>query len=403
MKPASLLLTLSLAANLVGGGFLLVQKLAHPTASDAAVPSTTVAANAARDRPAAARSFWSRVASDDFATLSQNLRDSGMPPSLVNAVISGLIHERYADRLTAMRGTDGSGNYWQRPNMPGLREQEAYLAVQRERDELIIRLTGRDPRASPVRLAVAQRIYGIADLSKVPDLATIDSDYESLLSAYRVNGFYTKSDQAALALLEQERAADLAALLSPADLREYQLRRSGAAQRLQRELIYFQPTEEEYRQLFPLFQDFNRDHPAKASFMQDRPSGDAETQARSALIASWAEQLDPERARELELALKAENAGNNAILTRLGLPLSTSGRLNEIQASYRELVRKIAVPGGNNTETRDSVRAQAVAALQEVESLLGAEGMAAYRATQGVWLRGFDQLAAPPSTGGGGG
>ncbi len=399
MKPLPLLLTLSLAGNLIGSAVLLARSqretgAAQPSAASAAVSSTTRAkATAPRDSGA---SFWGRVASEDLEILARRLRASGMPRRLRDALLTGLIEERYHERLDRVRNGDASPNYWQRGGAMTPERLESYLALKRERDDLIRDVTGTDPRDSPVRLAVAQRVYGLADVAKVSALSVIDSDYESLLSAYRVNGFITKSDQAAVALIERERAADLAELLPPGELFEYQLRRSDAALQLKRELTYFKPTEEEYRQLFPLFQTFSAAYPAGNTFSFNQPKGSAESAARSDLVHALSDQLGPARAQELALALNPTNPINNAFVARVGLPLTTAGRLNDIQSTYSGLMSNMASARQQDPAAQQAVRDQATVTLREMETLLGADTLALYRDTVGTWVRGFDQLAAPP-------
>ena len=55
-----------------------------------------------------------------------------------------------------------------------------------------------------------------------------------------------------LALLDREKLKDITALLSPTELENYQMRGSPVGQTLQRQLDGFEPSEQEYRDIYRL-------------------------------------------------------------------------------------------------------------------------------------------------------
>ena len=247
------LLVLSLAGNVV----LSFLRLRPAASAPGAVPAATAASAhvpAAVQLPATAPSetvlspnTWQTLKpGQDLHTLVGNLRAAGFPPSVIRAVASQLISERL-----------GSGGiehlpFWkQTPNNPEFIAAQQQQAVQRR--EMLSELLGPDARPSALLdPAVRERRYGQLPDEKVDQLEAMTRDYNDLRSklfAERKTGDMSGTAGAWTAV-EAEQHAELATILTPAELEQYEMRSSASATRLMAKLKNIDVTEAEYTSLF---------------------------------------------------------------------------------------------------------------------------------------------------------
>ena len=201
---------------------------------------------------------WLEVESPDYEIYVQNLRALGMPDSTVRDVIVADV-----DQIFVRRQRDEVGKQdieWWR-STPSYEAQSNALArarqIQADRAELLAKLLGPDWQQGrapidPPPLALAGPVLGSLPAEvkdRVQDIAA--------RSRARVGNFIGQAESSGqqpgtveLAKMREETRAELAAILSPAQLEEFLLRYSESANQLRRELTGFNATPEEFRALF---------------------------------------------------------------------------------------------------------------------------------------------------------
>lgn len=392
------LLILSLAANLVGAALVLRPR---PDAESAPPPAAAPTWPQTLARESASPPLWVRLEHSDGATFVRNLRAAGLPPDLIQALVAAHLQEEFAPRFRTLRAARTAGNYWEEAGNLTPQQFRSVLALQGEYNDRLRTLLGATPPPTPAQISAAQRRFGPLDPAKLASLEILDRDYESMLNSYRFLGIPTATDLAAIALLEQEREADLAALLTPSELFEYKLRRSDTARRMRQDLAAFAPTEAEFRAFLPLFEQLDRDFPrAQVSSPLTRMQGE-EAAARQTLANTLGTGLSPTRAAELAQALKLDATADNRFVARLGLPLTVATRLGEVRTAIPDLFRSInAAPEADRAAAYAQAITRATAYRTELERLLGGpENLEAYRSSFGRWLTSIDNfLKAPPPT-----
>lgn len=148
------------------------------------------------------------------------------------------------------------------------------LQVRAEVDQLRRDLLGNDYDYSASRRVELLRRLGPIASGKVDMLERIQNDYGQLMMSYRGSLFRLPSDRQELELLEAERQNDLAALLTPAELIEYELRTSESSVRLGQTIRAFGASEDEYRQLYGLWEQDPADRQPQISFVINGPDGE---------------------------------------------------------------------------------------------------------------------------------
>jgi hypothetical protein len=220
-------------------------------------------ANPAAAKPAAKKQLWPALdAGDDLTTLIARLRAAGFPAEIIRAMIMAEISRRYDARINALFESDASTPFWKQPSAfsgPGDKRMDLYSAMQRERAKLQRELFA-DPFFSTDDVTAAQRRqFGNLSKQKIDSLQRIEDDYSEMMAAIRAgtNGIMLADDRAKLALLQNERRADLASVLTPQELADYEMRSSPMVGMLSRYLGGFNPTEAEFRAIFQAQQAFS--------------------------------------------------------------------------------------------------------------------------------------------------
>jgi hypothetical protein len=190
-------------------------------------------------------------ATDDFTTLTARMRAAGFPAGVIAEIARREIDARYEARVNALTLLD--------PNTPFWKTSPDAIAAASRRSVQISQLfqerekAYRDAVNDPFffqdsALDIGQRrMWGDLPRAKLDRIQRIEDDYADMMSATRsaANGVLLAEDREKLDLLEREKQADIAALLSPEEVAEYKLRTgsNGVASRLR----LFNPSEAEYR------------------------------------------------------------------------------------------------------------------------------------------------------------
>ncbi len=285
MKP---LLFVLLAASLVANVALIVssRRSASPATNSAMAPvgagaaSTAVpgqppssAANnpsgGAANATAVASMAWHGASSDqELHRVVAGLRAAGYPASIIRAVINQLLNERFASRQP-----NAGQPFWKRA-VPTPETLAAQTALNNERRALFETLLGPDARPSALLDADArERRYGAMSADKIDAIAKIERDYQEMSAeswAKRRGNAMTSMDtmMQSQQLMEQEKLTDLAGVLTPEELAQFEMRNSTAAQKLFNNLRNVEITEAEYARLYQAQKAFEAANPMRSTMDQ---------------------------------------------------------------------------------------------------------------------------------------
>ena len=270
-------LALSLAGNFVGAYFALRHSPATGPGTGARNSDLPESSNAGeiaahdkakQDENTLARNagLWTYLyPANDLAGLVARLRAAGFPPKVVRAVIQQLINDQIAAKTAGE-----TRPYWAH-DLSG-KSREAQIAANRERRDLLESLLGAEARPSAL-LNDSERVRRYGDLSdvKIDALVKLERDYEEvmmLVMADRLGRALTVEESRRIGqereLVEREKRAELATVLTPAELDEYERRNSPTAARLSQQLRQIELNEQEYTALYRLQKSFDEKYPQSA-------------------------------------------------------------------------------------------------------------------------------------------
>ncbi len=202
-------------------------------------------------------------------------------------------------------------------------------------------------------------------------------------------GLTTPEDRTALDTLRRQKKADMDALLTPQEQLEYGLRTSPTAQRLQRDLDAFQPSESEFRSIYQAQTALEEKQSAAPGEGADAPASPApavspEQEFQDQLKSS----LGDQRYAEYQRSKDPGYQGLVRIVDRFGLAADVASQVFDLKQSVEAQTRQMQ----GDTQLTDEQRQ---AALQSVRSqtetaltgMLGEQGFNVYRDQGGAWLR----------------
>jgi hypothetical protein len=416
MKLAPFLLAGSLVANAAFVGMFAFRPTFAPPAlrdffqSSSARAEAAAAARAQAQALAAQRAkadtarllasqalLWSALQSDDLPTLVARLRAAGFPPSVVRAIVSAQIDARFAARMKALTRQVEETPFWKPQatnsfNHPKVFEEmnQAY----RDRTKLLRELLGdgffASSGADPT--AAQRRQFGNLAKSKIDLIQRINDDYAEMLSQVRAatNGITLPEDRAKMALLDREKHADLAAILTPQELEDYEMRSSQITSRLSSAFTLMNATEDEFRTIFRIQQQFNdRLNPTGGVFGAEmsQQRRDAEREVTAQLKSA----LGETRAAEFARAQNYEFQSLAQLAQRENLPLDAAVRAYDLRTSTSE-------ESGRIFKNKDLTTEQKYAAMQTLAQNTKAQLVAALGSTAGsayassaTWLKAIEK------------
>jgi hypothetical protein len=289
------------------------------------------------------------------------------------------------------------------PVAPELQEQLAEL--DREQRELVRRLLGVDLRTELARYLgqvdyVAQRYDFLPEEKRQSaELVTLEHDELEDEIYRRSKGLLLSEDRAELRRLREERRVAFEAILTPEELQEYDLRYSDTAKNMRADLAGFEPTEEEFREIFRLRSAYDSSFAAVLD-SDDDAALEAQAAGFFALSSELVEVLGKERAAEYQRVQDSDYL----TLLQLGERFEASPDIARSVYNMKLAAEQFKVQIESNPNLTVEQRLRTAAALareteRSVAATMGEEIFDEYRETGGRWLANLpaiDENAAPP-------
>jgi hypothetical protein len=346
MKPSVILLLVSLLGNFVLGS-IWFRRVIHTEATPVVVrPTPTTRVVIATHETAADPAAWKQLSAHGDKEFVAGLRVAGFPSRMIFRLAELRVKARYAEALKKFR-RPADYAYWRGDQFredlsPDDRIAQRRLTVQMV-DELTTLLDG-NSYVDSISGQTPGQFYSKLSPQKIGRLRAINKDYDDLANMVRAraNGLMMQEDRDQLAVIEQEKRADLGKLLTPEELHEYDLRSSPSAQAVRNRLRYFDPTEDEFRAITDVQLAFD------AAYGNGRDLNGEQQDRRVAAIAARDAQiktlLSSERAIEYEIKTNSSYAMVDSLVSQfnptadvtaaVGTELNLARRFNALRANH---------------------------------------------------------------------
>lgn len=244
---------------------------------------------------------WETFQSLPLPELTAALRTAGFSPEMLRSILWGRLREKYATELTATTPPKLDASIWwrwQKPDPGAEARAQRRSAVWSRMETELAQLMG-EPPPGPLR----DPRYSFLPAGKFTALQQLERDYQDMrMKAHSVGG---ETGMERINLVEKEWRRDLAALLSPDELREYDIRFAAGADMLRHRLGVIEGTEFEYRALLAL---------------EQRATSDPSSRGRQLLQQEADQLLGRERAADFFWSMEPGYREVAAIGEKLGQP-----------------------------------------------------------------------------------
>ncbi len=414
----------SIVANLVClvGLFWLFADRQQPSGSSQVPPAASTVPSQALGQVAPVErvvreveSFhWSQIEADDYQTYVGNLRRIGCPEETIRDLVKQDLEKFYDQRKAdILSKAPARKEYWKTGNPSALSQPSSATRSQlaqldREKNEVLGDLFGAQGvaainRPSPLARARSQAKSGYA-MDFIPEetkaeLNTLEQEFGSQLLKKMAQGASDAQDMAEIRQLREERDSRIATMLTPDQKMEYDLRKSPTAANMRLQMDGFEPSEDEFRDIFAARQSFDDEYgvvpgasilPADAEIRQL-----AEQEMNEQIRSSLGDDRFQDYLRQTDYDYKSINK----ITERQGLGENISAQVYQMKGGAEELAREIRMNTGLSLEERQMQLGQIRnETSRSIESMLGGQGAAALQSQAGGrnWLNNLGRVNPLP-------
>jgi hypothetical protein len=336
---------------------------------------------------------WKTVESEDYRKYIANLRSIGCPEETIHDIIRADVNKLLDSRKAEKRKPF---EYWKTGNLQArLMDAETvklHAEINEQKRDLMKQLLGEDAKLDTSATAQAfNPLDAMIDFlpgEKQVKLVEKINSWNAEAAPHVSGGRPDSAQMEELKKVRDKIEAELNAMLTPQEKRDYDLRLSNTSLQMQQGLGDFNPSKEEFESIFDLRLAFDKEH----SVLSIPPADEAGREARKAAEEVFKEDvgklLGPDRFKEFERAPRQEYQLAVKIAERQGLDRSVGGEVYDMKVIVQEQVEAIR-DSGNMTSEQQTAALQAIQIETQVSvgKLLGDEGFSSYSSQRGGnWL-----------------
>lgn len=342
MKALPWICALSLLANVA----LVAYTVSRPPS-----PAAPASASAARDQPAAAvkpapaadapaafvradTPLAKILDGTDLTAVRTALEATGLTEDDAKAIIRTRIREsqKAARDAIAQRRSPRMDTWWYQDNEADQKFEEQrradYKVLNDGITQTLAAMFGAEPQQPESQKTHEQAAFLPA--AKRLAVSEILRDYDAMQREARprnYSGASLPSDEEKIRFINEERRKDLAAVLTPEELRAYDLRNSDTARNLRWNLGTMKPSLAEFEAIYDADDLFRRNFDTNGSGEKPPEFWKKREEAQNAVTARLREQLGEERFVDYALSRSYSTGQVNLAVERYGLPKTTARTL----------------------------------------------------------------------------
>jgi len=340
---------------------------------------------------------WSQIESGDYRQYIANLRAVGCPEATIKDIILTDIMRLFAERRGQLSLNGREFRYWETNEKRTLTAKQA-----EERDRQLAKIDKQVPSVLRELLGLNyerevnkyfvdtredDRRLSFLSEDKRPQLLTLREEIEDYRERLLEGG---NTGAPAFRQIDDLRQRKLAVILTPEEIKEYELRTSETADRLRTELVGFNPSEEEFRQLFHLQREFDE------KFAQAGPEAEAtKAEERKRLEQTIKSMLGADRLADYQRARSKDYQDLCYLSEKHELPRQTAQTVLDYRQVVEQERARILESKEFSEETRlaalKAIEAETIAAMRQN---LGDAAFADFIHGPGSWLQNLRALSA---------
>ncbi len=287
---------------------------------------------------------WSQLESTDYRQYIANLRSVACPESTIKDIIMTDVMRLYAQRLGQYYRNGRDFKFWEtdekrKLKQPQIAEREKQLAlINKELPAVLRELLGinyeREINKYFVDTDEDNRRLGFLSDDKRSQLLALRDQYEGQrerILYQTADGQPSQADMDKLRQIDQDQDASLSQLLTPEEKENYELSESPTADSLRKQLIGFNPSEDEFREMFRRQQAIDSTYEYADPNDESVPA--SKEAAEQAMMADFKSTLTLDRVAQLDKSQNPEYQNLAVLSEQYNLPQGTSEALLDMQQS----------------------------------------------------------------------
>ncbi|MFA6543489.1 MAG: hypothetical protein WCS99_03635 [Limisphaerales bacterium] len=418
MNP-KLLLIISLAINVALGAALMKQQppAGPPQTAPLAAkpePQKPAAAPAVKTRTvtqivtnSVAQKFdWSRVESDDYRKYIANLRSIGCPEETIRDIITADVNKLYESKRKALAGPKKKFEFWKPGALMGAaidpERTEKERALNKEKRVLLTDLLGSAPDDKPDLLASTatqlEAMFDFLPAEKRGKVFELMQDMQTRMQKVMKGGAPDAED---LRKMMKESETAIAGVLTPEEMLDYNLRFSMTANMMRMQLAGFEPTEQEFLDLFnkrkAYDDEFGGAFGAGLNLKgEEKAKQDA---AKKALDDDIKAQLGDARYADYKRGEDYAYQAMYRAADREGLGKEAAVKAYDMKKAAEDQAKQIRADKSLSADQRTAaLRAVRDETERSVKNVFGEKGFSSYERNNGTfWLKGIAPDAPAPT------
>jgi hypothetical protein len=280
--------------------------------------------------------------------------------------------------------------------------------LDREKNEVLGDLFGSQAmaainRPSPLARARSQAKSGYA-LDFIPEetkaeLNTLEREFGSELLKKMAQGATDAQDMAEIRRMRTDRDDRIATMLTPEQKTEYDLRKSPTAANMRLQMDGFDPSEDEFRDIFAARKSFDDEHGVVPGSSISPADAEVRQLAEQEMNDQLHSLLGDDRYQDYMRQTDYDYKSIHKITQRQGLGENISAQVYQMKGGAEELAREIRMNTGLSIEERQMQLGQIRSETsRSIESMLGGQGAAALQNQAGGrnWLNNIGRINPLP-------
>jgi len=347
---------------------------------------------------------WRQLESEDYRTYIARLRAIGCPDQTIRDLIIADVDNLLAPRLCAVAPRKQELKYWQTDEKE-LWDMERRALIRKQRQDLdfekrdiVWQLMGIDLVAERLKLqgeedSLTLRLSLVSD-EKRSQIRKILDDYggrELTIRAKETESglALAGNDQVELRRLSKERDQQIAKVLSPAELEQYELWFSSSAYKVRQALFGMAPTEEEFRAVYDLTKRFDDAWEQEALDPSDEATRQRWGQAKAELDSQISSLMGEARYAEYQRNQDPDFRAIALAVAFYNLPQHTAEEVYATKGVIQaERARILASDRFTLEQKMTRLKEMADETERTVRALLGEQALSYYkRHGQGAWMQ----------------
>ena len=423
MKTVAWLIAISLTANILLAGWWMKNHATFPQLPGAAPAETTqpsgsgsrtvpvaVPATEVTNRTVPVR--WSDLQTDDLRELIRRLRAVSCPEGIIQDIVCGEVDRLFQPRLRAIWPENNQPRpFWKvqqrdaaesRKNRDRFRQQQE---IQKEKSDMLVSLLGVDPEKELRKAEGQQDFQGWpnSQLDYLPEAKRdavqkyLDDFNDKMQDFYtRTQGLWDSQARAEQKQLQDKEMQGLAQILTPDELRQFELRNSQLANQLSFDLRGLSLTEQQYEAIYDIRNKYgdsiynwsDEDNPPEVASQIEQKKKNMDGEIVAALGPDLGKQY--QRDQDYSYRQLASLAAHN------DLPADTADKIYDDKEAAEQAVKQVRTDTSLTPQQQQAALQQIRTETENtVKKALGDKSYRRYLQSGGWWINNLAPMPFP--------